>query len=408
MKQTILDNGLKIITEEDSNSKVCTMGYVVKSGSYHENDNEKGIAHLTEHMLFKGTTNRHYKDINREIESIGGYFNAETNFDYTKYYCTVPSDNWNTGIDVITDIMFNHIIPDDELQKEKLVVQEELKMYNDDPQSFVCFKLIEKMFEKYPNRQLVGGTINTVANISRDDIIDFINRNYFPENMLFVATGNVDHDQIVNFIKDFFNKSNIIFENYQIKIDEFKQYNLDNKIIKYKKPYIEQKHIAFGMFGPAYNDDDTIALQLVATILGGNCSSILYNVIREQKGLAYSIGIDSLESLNDVSILSGYAGLNSDCDIIEEITEQILNIKNNINEEILESTKAYIIGMMYLQLEKTSGKHTFISDQILHNNFDSIDDIISKIKKVDINKLIKVIDKYLTKDNLIFIELSNK
>ena len=148
MKTTILDNGLKVITKNNPNSKICTIGYIIKSGSYHENDNERGMAHVVEHMMFKGTIHRDYKQINHDIESVGGYLNACTSFEYTKYYCSMPKEQWQVGLDVMSDLIFNHTIPEDELKKELEVIKEEIYMYDDDPGSYVCDQLYRKMFKK--------------------------------------------------------------------------------------------------------------------------------------------------------------------------------------------------------------------------------------------------------------------
>ena len=405
MKETILENGLTIITDNNDNSKVCTLGYIIKSGSYDELDSERGIAHLIEHMMFKGTIHRDYQTITKEIESIGGYFNAMTSFEYTKYYCTVPYNKWEIGLDVLSDMLFNHTFPEDELKKEKNVVQEELIMYNDDPESFVNFKSIEEMFKKYPNRMLIGGSVDSVNKLTRDDMLEFVTRNYFPENMIFLATGNIKHDDIVNFIKNYIDELNINFNSYQKQYDKFKSYKLNNEVFQFKRKDVEQTHICFGLFGPGFNDKNIWPLQLLITILGGNCSSILYNIIREQKGLAYHIGMD-IEILSDVSIITGYAGLNNKNDIIKEILEQIKNAKDIINEEILESAKQYSIGMLYLSLEKTSSVHNILTERLIHNNKDDIDTIINTINSVTLENIYNVLETYFIEDNMCFVKLN--
>jgi predicted Zn-dependent peptidase len=405
MNKTVLDNGLTIITEENKNSKICTLAYVIKSGSYDEEENERGIAHLIEHMMFKGTTHRDYKNINKQIESVGGYLNAETSFNYTKYHCTIPCQEWKIGMDVLSDMMFNHTIPEEELVKEKKVVQEELTMYNDDPQSFISNKIIENMFKKYPNRQSIGGTTQSVGKLTRDDLISFIDRNYFLENMIVIANGNINHSEIVDFVKNYIDKLNINFTSYQKQYDKFEKYPLEGKIIKYNRQDVEQTQLAFGLFGPGYNDKDAFPLELLTIILGGNSSSILYNIIREQKGLAYSISMYT-EFLEDVCMITGYAGLNKENDVIEEILEQFNLLKDNVNEELLEDAKLYYIGMLYLQLEKTSGTNSFLTEQLINNNYDSIETIINQVKSVKLEDVQEVIDKYFVKENICFAKLN--
>lgn len=408
MKKSTLTNGMTIITNKSENSKVCTLAYVINAGSYDEFDNERGIAHLVEHLLFKGTINRDYLQINKDIESIGGYLNAETSFQHTKYYCTVPFDKWEIGLDVLSDIVFNNTIPEDEFNKEKKVVQEELKMYIDDSSSFVTNKLFEELFEHYKNRCLIGGTIESVENITREDVLDFITRNYFPQNITLVANGNVNHDDVVEFVNKYINKLNIDFIEYQKEYEKFNKHDLNYKIKKFKRSEIEQIYLSFGMFGPAYKHEDIVPIKLLVTMLGGNSSSFLFNKIREQKGLAYTI-TTGLEKISDVSVICGYAGLNNSNEVehvISDITDIILNIKSEITDELIESTKSYLIGMLYLSVEKTSGMNSFLTEKILYNDDIDIESEIEKINKVTIEDINRVIDRYINKENLLFVSLS--
>lgn len=409
MKKSILTNGITVITNEDKNSKVCTLAYLINAGSYDEFDNERGIAHLVEHLLFKGTTNRNYLEINKDIESIGGYLNAETSFQHTKYHCTVPFDQWNVGLDVLSDIVFNNTIPEDEFEKEKRVVQEELKMYTDDAGSFVSNKLFEELFEPYENRRSIGGTVESVGKITREDVIDFITRNYSPENIILIANGNINHNDIVNFAENYLNKLNISFVNYQKQYDKFNKHNLNYKIKKFKRSEIEQTYLSFGMFGPDYKNKDVYPLSVLTTIIGGNSSSLLFDIIREQRGLAYTINM-STESISDVSIMYGYAGLNNSNEIehvINDITGVILNVKSYITEKLIEDTKSYLIGMLYLSVEKTSGMNSFLAEKILFNDDYDVESEVEKIKSVTIDDVYKVIDNYIKKENLLFVVLSN-
>lgn len=408
MRKSTLANGMTIITHNNENSKVCTLAYLIKAGSYDELDNEHGIAHLVEHLLFKGTINRDYLQINKDIESVGGYLNAHTSFQHTKYFCTVPFDKWQTGLDVLSDVVFNNTIPEEEFDKEKKVVQEELKMYTDDAGSFVTNKLFEEIFINHENRRSIGGTINSVEQITREDVLDFITRNYFPSNIVLIANGNVDHDAIVKFADEYMKNLNIDFVEYQKGYDKFKKHDLNYQIKKLKRSNIEQTYLSFGMFGPDYNHEDITPIELLTMMLGGNSSSFLFDTIREQRGLAYTIST-GLEKMSDVSVICGYAGLNNDNDIehvIADITDIILNVKSKITEDLLESTKAYVIGMLYLSVETTSNMNLFLAEKILYNDDMNIESQIEKINNVTIKDINRVIDKYIKKENLLFVSLS--
>lgn len=407
MNSTKLENGLTIVTKENKNSNVCTLAYVIKSGSYNELDNERGLAHLVEHMLFKGTVNRDYKQINKDIEGIGGYLNAETSYDYTKYYCTVPDISWEIGCDVLSDMLFNHLLPEDELIKEKNVVMEELKMYNDDPSSFITNKLIEELFVNYDNRKSIGGKVSDIEKITRENVVEFITRNYHPENMIFIATGNVNHNDIVNFIDDYIKKLNIEFISYDTSYPTFKFTELKENLKTYNRNDIEQTHLAFGMLSE-YDKTDMYPLYLLANMIGGNSLSILYDVIREKHGLSYTIHFD-VECLKDVNMFVGYAGLNSSKDVnetIKIIKDEILNLKNIVDDEMLKNSKLYLIGMIYLSIEKTSGYNNFITDALIHDTDIDIEDVVKNINAVTLEDIYNVITKYIKEENMLFTVLS--
>lgn len=405
MKTTILDNGLKVITKNNPNSKICTIGYIIKSGSYHENDNERGMAHVVEHMMFKGTIHRDYKQINQDIESVGGYLNACTSFEYTKYYCTMPKDQWQVGLDVMSDLLFNHTIPEDELKKELEVIKEEIYMYEDDPSSYVFNELNRKMFKKYPNRQPIAGTVESVSKFTRDGILNFIERNYFPENMVLLAVGNINHEEIVDFVNKYMDKLNIQFNSYQIGYEPFVPHKMNGKLYKFKKRDVNQTHLQFGFFGPGYKHEDIVALDLLTTILGGNSSSILYNKIREEKGLAYTVSV-GMDVLPDVSLIIGYAGLNNKSNIIPDIEQIIFNIKDQLTEEKLEAAKRYSIGISEMALEGTSDVHNYLTLKIVNDDTKTFEDDMADIEKTTLDDLKRVADKYLNKENLCYVKLN--
>ena len=405
MKTTILDNGLKVITKNNPNSKICTIGYIIKSGSYHENDDERGMAHVVEHMMFKGTIHRDYKQINQDIESVGGYLNACTSFEYTKYYCTMPKDQWQVGLDVMSDLLFNHTIPEDELKKELEVIKEEIYMYEDDPSSYVFNELNRKMFKKYPNRQPIAGTVESVSKFTRDGILNFIERNYFPENMVLLAVGNINHEEIVDFVNKYIDKLNIQFNSYQIGYEPFVPHKMNCKLYKFKKRDVNQTHLQFGFFGPGYKHEDIVALDLLTTILGGNSSSILYNKIREEKGLAYTVSV-GMDVLPDVSLIIGYAGLNNKSNIIPDIEQIIFNIKDQLTEEKLEAAKRYSIGISEMALEGASDVHNYLTLKIVNDDTKTFEDDMADIEKTTLDDLKRVADKYLNKENLCYVKLN--
>lgn len=408
LQKTTLDNGLVIVTNHNDYNKTTTISYTVRCGSYNEEDNNRGIAHFTEHMLFKGTTNRTSQQINEEIEGIGGILNAETSFEHTKYHVTVLSEYWEKGIEVLSDMIWNNLIPEDEFKKEKQVILEELKMYDDNPGAKIWDLLFKRMFLNYPNRQSVGGTIQSVSAITREQMIEFIDKFYVPSNMILVATGNIDHNKLVDFAKEFSSGVELkALKKSQIK--PFKMTKLKGPDLAEKKE-IAQSHLAWGLYGPKPSDDDFATSEVVACILGGNASSRLYQIIREERGLAYTVRMDS-EGLSDVGLLSGYVGLdgNSINSVKEVIIAEINKIKQEpVSENELERAKAYIKGTTMIAFEKTSSQNSYIVNTLIANGKPEIDDYIKSIENVTANDIQKFTAKYLKEDNICFVQITPK
>ena len=357
-------------------------------------------------MLFKGTINRTVEQINKDIERVGGYFNACTSYTFTKYYATVPKDYWNIGADVISDLIFNHTFPEDGFKSEKEVVKEEIAMYNDDPSSFVLDKINEIMFDKYKNRQSISGTKEDIDRYTIDDLNELIETNYCANNLTVLATGNIDHEKLENFINDYIAKYKIdVEESYITGYEEFKPYDLNSEIHKFERPDVTQTHLSFGMFGPVYDSKDIPSLKLLVNILGGNNSSLLYDNIREKKGLCYTISA-YIEVLNDVSTIVGYAGLNSKSDVINEITDIIVNLSDTLTDQMLEDSKKYLIGINDMRMETTAKIHNVITDKIINDDFSPLEEYVNEINSVTLEEAKEVAKKYFNKKNLCFVKLN--
>lgn len=405
-KKSQLKNGITIATYQIPNSKLVTVGYVIKNGSYNENENQTGLSHLIEHMMFKGTINRTVNQINKDIENVGGYLNACTSFTFTKYYATVPSKHWQIATDVMSDIVFNHTFPEDGFKSEKEVVKEEISMYEDNPQSFVVDKIYEEIFENYKNRQTISGKKEDIDRYTINDLNDMIDTNYCFNNITVLATGNINHEELEKFVSDYLIKYNISKEeSYVTDYEEFKPHSLNGEVKRFERPDINQTHLSFAMFGPRYSHEDIPALELLVNILGGNTSSLLYDNLREKKGLCYTIGSE-IEVLNDVSIIMGYAGLNSQSDVIQEITDLIVGLADNLTEEMLEDSKRYLIGMEDIQTETTSSLHNLYTEKIINDDFSPIEERKIRFEEVTLEKAKEVAKRYLNKENLYFVKLN--
>ncbi|MFW6015133.1 MAG: M16 family metallopeptidase [bacterium] len=404
-KTTTLKNNLEIITQHDSNKDIVTLSYLVKCGCYDEVRENLGIAHFVEHMLFKGTTNRNAQQIFEEIEGIGGILNAATSFEHTRYYCTVPSEYWKMGIDILSDLIWNNLIPKDEFKKEKQVILEELKMYQDDSSSKVFDLLLKSLHPSYINRQTIGGTIESVSNITRNQMLKFIDKYYIPKNIVIIATGNVNHNELVSFIDKYCSS---------IELQDYKLENKNNFVPDklghddlIEKREIAQSHLAWGMFGPKPSEKEFIISEVVTSLLCGSSSSRLYQIIREQQGLCYTIHMDNI-SLSDISIINGYVGLdhNNISNVKKIILEEINKLKEeNVTEEELNRVKKYIIGTEKISLETTSSKSSYITDCLINKTERTIDEYFEEIESVTQDDIKIFAKKYFKEDNICFTQI---
>lgn len=401
-EKIILENGLNIVIEKDNSSKIATFCYLVNCGSFNEDDSNRGIAHFTEHMLFKGTTNRNFSDINKDIEKVGGMLNAETSYDYTRFYSIVPADKWEIGLDIISDIIWNNTIPQEEFEKEKNVVIEELIMYEDDPQEKAMENFNIMINEGYENRKRIGGTPETVSNIIRDDMISFIDKYYTPNNITLVITGNVDKKEILNFLDNYLNTEITLSKKDEIeKIDIL---NINGSEVTTKFGNINQSHVVFGTIGPVPSSNEYIVLEVISNYLGGNSSSKLYHRIREIEGFAYTV-YTRIESLFDSSQFIGYIGTNkNNIEKCKEIIFEELNaiIKNGISEDELLNSINSLKGNTLLALEKCSSKNSYLCNCIICKCDPSLDNYFKQLENITIEDIKNVTNKYLNKNRISF------
>jgi Predicted Zn-dependent peptidases len=403
MKLVKFNNGFEIYTKENKDAKTVTFSIYAKVGSFNE-ESHFGIAHFLEHMVFKGTTNRNAAQIIEDVENYGGVVNAETSFNYTRYYVTMPKEYWKKGADVICDILFNSNFPEDEFKLEKKVVQEELKMYNDNPESYVSELLFKEMFKSYPERQTIGGTIDSVESITIQNLIDFKDKFYQPNNMFAVVTGNINTEDVVeflSFIKDIKNKNESIDIN-----NDFKPDILDSQTVT-KRKNIEQSHLIWGLFVAPENNKESYALKVASVILGGNASSRLYRIIREQKGLAYTVSTHYF-SMIDCAIIEGYAGLESKSidEVKEIVVEQFEDLRNNlVSDEELNRAIAYFNGKQAIRLDNLTSINGYVGQSIILGVSTDPEYHLEQIRNVTKQDIQNVAIKYFTPDNWQFAEL---
>lgn len=404
MKETKLENGMTVVTSENPTSKSATLSIVVKTGSYHEKEFPKGIAHFTEHMLFKGTTMRSAKEMNQLIDGIGGMWNAYTSNEETKYYCTVSHDFWQMGTDLLLDLIWNHTLPEEEFEKERNVILEEINMYNDEPQSLVFEELNRHLHKMQPERHSVIGTKASVRSITRDDMVKFIQQFYQPDNLVFVATGNLSHEKLVEYIQEFgYTRSG----KTEIGMTPYKQPIYPMKNLTLLKD-IQQTHLAWAVPTTHIKSADIPALNVIDNLLGGSSSSRLNEIIREDKGLCYSI-FTSNDHGSDMGYMIGYVGTEKKYieSIKEIIFEQYERLKTEeMTEEELTRYINYTKGTFVLQIEQNGALNHVLAQSYLHGLSLDIDEMIREIEEVTVEDIKRVANTYFHRDKFVFCEVS--
>lgn len=407
IKSTKLDNGLEIITADVKTSDFVTINYYVNVGSFDEKEDVLGIAHLTEHLLFKGTVNRTSKEIFYDIEKLGGNLNAYTSYDHTTYYATIPKEYWKNALDILSDMMWNCIIPESEFEQEKLVVIEELKMYNDDGKDRAVNLMSKTYFKKFKNRYNNGGTIDTVSKIKQNDVVEYIENFYIPKNIKILVTGNINHDEVVEYVKQYTDK--YIFENKSIQYRANVLENDVNVADAEESMDTSQSHLIF-YFSLNESDIKSICIFDMASYLFGTGFNSRLSEIRDKYGYAYTVCCDN-DIFKDMSIFFGYVGLNkNNIEKTKEIIEkEILNIcENGITDEELDRGKNHMRSKILQSFETTDNSNLFKINMIrldLEYDSENILKILDNLTIQDINNFFK---KYFGLDKIGYIEILQK
>lgn len=398
------DNGLQVIVEKDDNSRAVTLKYVVACGSFDEEgtyqgENNFGISHFIEHMLFKGTKKRTVDDINNDIAAIGGMTNAYTSFDRTAFYISMQSEKWKEGLEILNDIFWNSTLPEEELEKERTVIIEELKMYDDDPADRCLEQLSIIANSNNENRQRVAGTVESVRKLKREDLISYMQRFYVPNNICLVVAGNIDVDELIEEEKKYIEdkeKGNLIE-----RTQEYNEETLTGQVSRIYKDDICQAHLSFLIKG--IPQDDRVAVQeIISSLLGGGFTSRLYKIIREQLGLAYTVSVNT-SNFRDCSYMEGYVGLDPDniSKAYRVIAQELNKLKYElVDEKELEILKAVLKGHMILYLESTSAKTNTHENNFIFGSDKSIDEILQEIDEVTKEDIMQFAKDFFNKHNI--------
>lgn len=384
-----LDSGLRMITYKMPNMESASIGVWVGVGGRYENKKLNGISHFIEHLLFKGTENRSAKEISQAIEGVGGHLNAFTSEEHTCYMVKVRGKHQELALDVLGDMISQPLFKQEEIEKERHVIKEEMHMILDNPSHHAAELLQELMWPGNALGRMLVGTEKSINSINRADILSFKNSHYFHSNMLVSAAGNINTDLLLKSAEQYIKKTKKM-KTPCFEIFKNKQNKPNIKIINKKT---EQIHICMGMHAVSRKDPDRYIVKLLSTILGENMSSRLFQIIREKHGLAYDIN-SHVNYFNDTGgfVISG--GIKPDKleKFINLVLKELKNVKkNSVAVSELKHAKEFYEGQLAINFEKTMTKMLWMGENLMSTGrVPGIKDVLAEIEKINIDDLYRI------------------
>lgn len=378
-----LENGIRIILENIPHVRSVSMGIWIGTGSRYEEKEENGISHFLEHMFFKGTKTRSAKEIAESFDRIGGQVNAFTAKEYTCYYAKVLDEHAPYALDILADMFFHSTFAKEELEKEKNVVLEEIKMVDDTPDDIVHDMLSEASFGTHPLGYSILGTEETLKTFSETALRDYMKRHYTADNVVVSVAGHIS-DELIDLLKSLFVQVPKRSQTPIVRKPTFLNHTLN------RQKETEQAHLCLGFPGLPIGHEDVYGLVLLNNLLGGSMSSRLFQEVREKRGLAYSI-YSYHTSYQDAGMLTIYGGTapHQLDELYEAVSETVANVRDGaIKEQELANGKEQLKGNLMLGLESTNSRMSRNGkNELMLKRHRSLDEIINEINKVSLGNL---------------------
>ena len=390
-----LENEIPVVMETFKNVRSVAVGAWVKVGSRYETPDKNGISHFLEHMFFKGTKKRTTRDISVEIDSMGGDMNAFTSRENTAFYIKVLDEYLEQGIDLLSDICVNSIFPEEELEKEKKIVKEEIKMVEDTPDEYIHDLFNMDVWGHEGLGQSILGRRETVAAFTREDILSHIKRYYGTRDIVISCAGNFVPETMMKILGKRFGGLRRGSEPKKGSPPDFQQ-----NVKVYSKD-ISEAHICIGVPGISQTSDERYAFFLLNTILGAGVSSRLFQEIREKRGLAYSV-YSFTASYLDTGMWGVYAGVSRKRirEVAELVIAEMLNLADTLTETELERAKNHLKGNLILGLESTSSRMNNIARQEMYfGKYISPEEVIKSVEGVKMNQMRELSERLIRRGN---------
>jgi len=385
-EKKVLDNGLCIIYLPIPEAHSVSVGIWVAAGSRHETEKEQGISHFIEHMLFKGTTNRTSREISEEMDFLGGGLNAYTSKEYTRYYAQTLSENAVKAMDILCDMILNPLMDEDEMERERQVILDEMAMYEDSGEDVAYEKLCAAIWPDSSLGRPITGVAETVSSFTADDLRDYIRRHYTPERMVAVIAGGYDRQGMDELLENTLGRLERGTGNVEFEIPEF------NPSITLTKKKFEQTSLSIAVPGLAKGDPRKYAMMVLNFIVGGGASSRLYQRLREELGLAYSV-YSSHSASTGTGLFTVTASFSSDCQdqVLSEINKLLDGVAEGVTAEEFERARAQIKAANIMGLETVAAKAAFAGhNELFEGRQVTSGEILESLNNLtlsDVNKL---------------------
>jgi predicted Zn-dependent peptidase len=380
LKRTVLPNGLIILTERMEHLRSVAMGVWIKSGSRCEAAETNGISHFVEHMVFKGTRSRSALSIAREMDSIGGNLDAFTGKETICFNVKSLAEHVPIALDVLADLVLNPTFASGDIERERGVILEEIKIDEDNPDVLVHELFTQNFWKDHPLGKPILGTTATVGKLDQGKLIDYHGGRFLGSNMIFSAAGNLEHDQFVEAVSQKFAGLPL-----GAAVREEQAPDASARIVLRNKKALEQVQICLGVPSPSITDDNRYVTLILNTVLGGGMSSRLFQTIREERGMVYSIYSD-LNPYRDTGTLCIYAGtsVGKALEVVDLILLELRKLKESLlSDEELTRAKDQVKGNILMGLESSNSRMANLARQEMYfQQFFTVDEIIARIDAV--------------------------
>ncbi len=391
VRSTILDNGLRVVTEDRPQLETASVGVWVDVGARYEPPEANGVSHLLEHMAFKGTDRRTALDIAEEIEQVGGHLNAYTSREHTAYFAQVLKHDLPLAVDILADILQHSTFDEAELEREREVIVQEIGQAQDTPDDVIFDFLQETAFPDQPLGRSILGTVDKVRGYGREVLTSYMDQHYRAPRMVLAAAGRLDHEALVELAGE-------VFSGLAPADDSKSEPGSYGGGEKREVKDLEQVHIAFGFAGLAFDDPDYYALQVASAVLGGGMSSRLFQEVREKRGLAYSV-YSFATAYTDGGLFGIYAGTGRDeaAELVNVVAGETARLARDAGDREVARARAQLKAGLLMSLESSANRCEQLARQtLIFGRVLPTEELIAKVEAVDVAAARAALERVLT------------